>query len=73
MKKKLKQIFLDIKNDQIAEEFSGTFRSTIFVIFKKLFQSNSLIYFRTREFALSNKKKIKVLRNSIAELNQKRN
>jgi len=57
MKKKLKQIFLDIKNDQIAEEFSGIFCSTFFLIFKKLFQSNSLIYFRTRDLALSNKKK----------------
>ncbi len=41
--------------------------------FKKLLQSNSFIYFCIRDFALSNKKKIKSLRHSIVELYQKQN
>ena len=69
--RKLKQIFLDKKNvTKVAEEFFEALCSKFFVIFGKRFQSNSFIYFCTRHFALSNKKTIKSLQHSIAELYQ---
>jgi hypothetical protein len=54
-------------------KFSSAYCSKVCVAFRKLFQSNSLIYFFTRHLALSNKKGMKSLRHSIVLLHQKQN
>jgi hypothetical protein len=52
---------------KVAEEVFNALSSKIFVAFKKLFQQNSFIYFCTRDFALSNKKRIRSLRHSVSK------